>query len=638
MTVPYPPPNPPAGPLLDRLSAAGWYAPVDVQFARAACRLANEDDPRVLRAAAEASRAVLRGHVCADLASLVARPVLDADGEPIADAEWPPLSTWRERLARSPLVGDGHSSTPLVLEGNRLYLSRYHAHERHLAGRLCARAADERAAADPAERRAILDALFPPDDEGQSLQRLAAIVAAERGLCVVSGGPGTGKTTTVLRLLALLMTEAVGTPRFPLRIVMLAPTGKAAARLSESIRMGRDRLRGTGVSDIVLDAIPDDAATIHRALGFRPDRPTRIRRTADDPLPADVVVVDEASMIDLALMTRLVDAVPTAARLILLGDRDQLASVEAGAILGDVCHAGAPRPGFTPGFRRRLETVNGRPAPVVDGSVLAPDAPPIADCIVHLSHSWRFDARSGIGGASRAINAGRAREALTILRGDTWPDVRLVEPPDGIDPESLIGLEARDGYAGFLRATDPTAALIALDRFRVLCAHRTGPFGAVAVNWAVERALAEVGLLDPRGTVYPYRPILVTHNDYQLDLFNGDVGVVLPDDQGHLRAWFPARGGGPPRHLLPARLPPHETVFAMTVHKSQGSEFDRVALLLPRQVSRVLTRELVYTGLTRARRAVTVYGPAAVVEAAARRPIDRASGLRARLWSHPDHD
>lgn len=599
--------------LLDRLDAFrehGVLSDLDVQFARFVARVARDPSDEIVLAAVLVSRQVDRGHVCADLAELAGRVVLPADdddpdaGPPV---KAPSLARWRKALDASAVVGEGR---PLVLDGaGRLYLERYWQHERGLAGALLARAAVEMPV-DEARLRADLTRLFPDDPERPSWQQVAAVTAVLRGLCVVSGGPGTGKTSTVVRVLALL----AGQSAQPLRIGLVAPTGKAAARLQEAIRAARATLP---VDEAVRARIPDETSTIHRLLGARRDS-TALWHGPDRPLSLDVLVVDEASMIDLALMGRLVAALPAATRLVLLGDRDQLASVEAGAVLGDVC---GPAPGFSPAFRARVERIVGTPLPPGRATASA-----LADAIVLLVKSHRFDDRSGIARLAAAVNRGAAADAAALLADATLPDV---ERADGDD--DALGATALAGYAAHrerVRAGAPPAAVFEGFRaFRVLCAHRRGPRGADGLN---ARLAAAFGAGEEW---YAGRPVLITQNDYALRLFNGDVGIALPDPEadGRLRVFFEGDQGRV-RRIPPVRLPPHETTYATTIHKSQGSEFARVLIVLPPEDSRLLTRELLYTGITRAREAVTVWGDEVVLGAGVERRLVRSSGLRDALW------
>ena len=595
---------------LEAFRLRGVLSDLDVQFARFVARAARDESDDLVLAAALVSRQVDRGHVCADLAELAGRAVLPADdddpdaGPPVFA---PSLARWRAALEASGVVGQGR---PLVIDGaGRLYLERYWRHECALAAALLERARVEMPV-DEARLRGDLARLFPDDRERPSWQQVAAATAVLRGLCVVSGGPGTGKTSTVVRVLTLLAGQADR----PLRIGLVAPTGKAAARLQESIRAARATLP---IDDAIRGRIPDETSTIHRLLGVRRDS-TAPRHGPDRPLAIDVLVVDEASMIDLALMARLVAALPPAARLVLLGDRDQLASVEAGAVLGDVC---GPAPGFSAAFRARVERIIGTPLPA--GRVTTS---PLADAIVLLVKSHRFDARSGIGRLAAAVNRGAAVEAGSLLADPGFPDVERAEGAD----DELVRV-ARAGYAAHHErvrsGASPGEVFEGFRAFRILCAHRRGPRGADGLN---ARLAAALGGTDEW---YAGRPVLITQNDYALRLFNGDVGIALPDPEadGRLRVCFEGDEGRV-RRIPPVRLPPHETTYATTIHKSQGSEFARVLIVLPPDDSRLLTRELLYTGITRARQAVTVWGDERVLGAAVERRLVRSSGLRDALW------
>lgn len=636
-------------PSVDELAEVGFFTPLERHLARRLTTLAGEREELVLLAAALAGRGPLHGQVCVSLHEPPPLEVAEDDEQQELGWRWPEPQPWLDALSESALVGDGHTHTPLVLDaGGRLYLYRYFQYQQRLIAALGRRANVLEEDVDLQRLREGVRRLFGEAPErGTRGQRLAAIMAICRRFSVISGGPGTGKTTTVLKILALLQenaraADAQGARRFPLRVVLLAPTGKAAARLSESIKLGKAKLE---VDEEILDAIPDDAATIHRALGYRHNRPTQFVHGESNPLSADVVMVDESSMVDLALMTKLLEAVPPGARLLLLGDRDQLASVEAGAILGDICNVGGGIQGWSSEFVAVVASVLGE-APkeqeVID------DAPDIADCIHHLSHSFRFGDDSGIGALSRAINAGEAERALSYLQrealappyGDIYEDLDFVPltEQEGVElrPEVVLGTRLEDGYRGYLEVLDrPAEALRRFDQFRVICAHRRGRFGVEALNALVRQRLARGGLVSHRGQWYAGRPILITRNDYQIGLFNGDIGLTLVDDSGQPRVHFLAADGRSTRSFHPARLPAHETAFALTVHKSQGSEFDEVLLLLPRTVSPIVSRELIYTGVTRARKTVTLVGAPSVIKEAVTRRVQRASGLRPALWARP---
>jgi exodeoxyribonuclease V alpha subunit len=616
--------------VLELLRARGVLSDLDWHFARAVSRIGGDERPTARVAAALASRAVGHGHVCLDLPRLVSGGALADDaGQPVA-CEWPAVEEWTAALAASPLVAPPHvdAVTPLVLDAaGRLYLRRYWQYQTQLAAAIDARAVGDDPTVDDACLAEGLARLFPADGAaaaGGTGQRVAALVAVLRRFSVISGGPGTGKTHTVVRILALLVEQALRAGAPAPRIVLLAPTGKAAARLSEAVRAGKVTLPCAAQ---VVAAIPDGAATIHRGLGAVPGRSARFRHGPDAPLLADVVLVDEASMVDLALMARLVGAMAPQARLILLGDQDQLASVEAGAVLGDICNSGARR-SFSRAFAARVAQrldVRLRLAPD------APDAGGICDCIVQLSHSYRYRADSGIERLARAVNAGDSDGVLAAL--DAGGGVERIDPAPGGALGPALERAVREGFAPYFATADAVERLCALERFRVLCAHRRGPFGVETVNAQIEQLLAGDGCIRLAGSFYAGRPILITRNDYQQQLFNGDVGTIVEDGArpgGHVAVFLGPDGH--PRHVAPSRLPPHETVFAMSVHKSQGSEFDAVAVLLPEQPSPIVSRELLYTALTRARQRATLYAAAATVVHAVGHRSERASGLRDALW------
>jgi exodeoxyribonuclease V alpha subunit len=535
---------------------------------------------------------------------------------------------WVLALGGSPLCTDGSSPSPLVLDSEaRLYLARYHRYQTELAVDLRRRAQARTSDIVPDALQDGLQRLFPSKGPrpADPRQRLAAVIALLRRLTVISGGPGTGKTSTVARILALLVEQALAAGRPPPRMHLLAPTGKAAARLIEAISASLTELDCTAT---VKAAIVTEASTIHRRLGFRPSTPTRFFHDASNLLPTDMVLVDEASMVDLALMAKLVRAIPRSARLILLGDKDQLASVEAGAILGDICNTTGSRT-FSTAFTREIQGLLGDSL-ALDAAQTGPEQTGVWDCVVELTHSYRFDEGSGIGRLARAVGEGRGEDALLQL-AESADEIELVPLDHPGQLRTVLRQTVISAFTDYLLASDPAERLQRLGTYRLLSAHRRGPLGTQRLNVVIEQLLAAAGLIRPSSAMYDGRPIMVTHNDYQLELFNGDVGVLCLDESGALRAFFAGKDGKL-RSLLPARLPPHESVYAMTVHKSQGSEFDRVGLLIPPQLSPVLTRELVYTGVTRARKRVTLYGNAQVLIESMRRRIERASGLRDALW------
>ncbi|MCL4799139.1 MAG: exodeoxyribonuclease V subunit alpha [Burkholderiales bacterium] len=570
------------------------------EFARVIAHLAPGADETVRAAAALTADATAAGHVCLDLAGVAGRAALDG-ALPV-----PPLDALLATLRASPLVASPGGYAPLVLDGNRLYLHRYWHYETTLAAALLARCARSDRL-EPERLARTLGRLFPAAGAGPDAQKIAAAVACLRRLTVISGGPGTGKTATVARILAALVELAGGTR---LAVGLAAPTGKAAARLEASLTAHPDTA-----------ALGLRATTVHRLLGIAAGAPPRF--DAQNPLPLDVLIVDEASMVDLAIAAKLVAALPAHARLILLGDKDQLASVEAGAVLASIA-SGAR--GFSAAMRAELERVTGAPVPA---AAAAHDAP-LSDTIVLLERSYRFGAASGIGRLAAAVRAGDAETMLAVLEGTA--DARLV----AVDAEAL-GDVVFAGYRDYFDAVranpEPAVCLAALGRFRALAGVRGGPFGVDALNRAVERRLAAVDPAVAHRLWYAGRPVMVTRNDYALRLSNGDVGVVLPDAAmpGGVAVCFETPAGGI-RRISPARMPECETVYAMTVHKSQGSEFDAVLLVLPPEPSAVVTRELLYTGATRARSQIAVCASHATLRAAVDARVVRDSGLAERLW------
>ena len=608
------------------LHESGLLTDLDLHFARFMNRLAGGGSPELALAAALASHATGQGDICINLRQWARRWTAIA-GEPPVFAP-PPTSEWLGILRASSIIGRPGARQPLILDRRgRLYLYRYWEYEHRLAEDLLRRAGEAPATVDETRLRADLDRLFPrhPQLIGPDWQKVAAVVAALKRVCVISGGPGTGKTSTVLKILALLTGQSGGRP---LRIALAAPTGKAAARLQEAIRAAKPTL---GLEPDQLAQIPEEASTLHRLLGARPDS-VYFRHDRDNPLPVDVLVVDEVSMVGLALMAKTVDALPPAARLILLGDKDQLASVEAGAALGDICFGGGR---FSPEFRTRLAALTGEvlPRSRTGGS-------PLADAIVLLRHSYRFGAASGIGALARAVNGGKAAEAVALLTGEPREDIAWQTLTDPAELPEQLAEPVATRFAPYLQAAregaGPAAVFERFNQFRVLTALRKGPFGVEALNHLCEAALRDRGLIQTRQDWYLGRPVMIVRNDYNLRLFNGDIGITLPDpdEPERMRVFFLGSDGAL-RSFAPARLPEHETVYAMTVHKSQGSEFDQVRVVTPNEPSPVLSRELVYTALTRAKQHAAFHGLPEVFAGAVERRLRRSSGLRDRLWVEP---
>ena len=693
------PPAPPANTaaLLRTLkdwSAQGWLRRLDSAFAGFMLDLCPDAPPPVVMAAALVAHMEGRGHSCLLIDGLLRDPETLLGWGPEAAVEFHTVATvfafrlddWLIALRSSPLVwvdewpsqpsrsSQGDANQPLVLRGEKLYLRRSWRYERQVAARVLQRSAAP-IAVDEKEARAWLDRLFPLDQSTQPVQaakstapilptqqvdwqKVACAMALRSGLSVITGGPGTGKTYTAARLLALLLALDPHPER--LRVAVAAPTGKAAARLKQSIGGALQELQDKVAKDLPLESLVraiGPARTLHSLLGARPDT-RKFRYDAANPLEVDVLIVDEASMIHLEMMAALLDALPAQGRLILLGDKDQLASVEAGAVLGELCRD-AELGRYRPETAAFVESVSGQKLPVEFLS----DGPPLAQQTVMLRTSRRFGDR--IGQLALAANEGDVERAAALLekgggegangRDLLWLDARSADVAVKLAvqgrPGATGGYGGEGGYLELLPQRpafkddllDPQAfedwvvrVLQAFDRFRLLCAVHEGEWGTQQLNAAIERALAAEGLINRRGEWYEGRPIMVTRNDAGIGVFNGDIGIVLKPMSTADVPTPPARvyflDGTSIRSVGVSRLAHVETAFALTVHKSQGSEFEHTALVLPQAPSRVLTRELVYTGITRARGAFTLVTGRrqAFVEALGQR-TRRSSGLQELL-------
>lgn len=585
---------------------------LDAQFAM----MVAGEQPELMLAAALVSRDAGEGHVCLPLGRLV--PVSGADEfqHPQLAALYGAISQpadWQQLLLASPAVSQGEEATPLKLHAGRLYLNRMWQYERSVARFF----RDENRALPVDEQAlgAILDKLFPRQEQ-TDWQKVAAAVALTRRIAVISGGPGTGKTTTVAKLLAAMVQLATD----PLRIRLAAPTGKAAARLTESLG---GALRQLSLTESQKASLPSDAGTLHRLLGAQPGS-QRFRYHEGNQLHLDVLVVDEASMVDLPMMARLIAALPDHARVIFLGDRDQLASVEAGAVLGDICAWVSE--GYTASRAAQLSQITGYPLEAGPGEQGAA----LRDCLCLLRKSYRFGHDSGIGRLASAVNMSDPGAMRQVLTGG-YADIRHWSLRESEDYSQMIR-QSVAGYQPFLdslsRGETPACALDSFNQFRLLCALREGPFGVSGLNERLEQLLFRTQVLrnpGAGGRWYHGRPVMVSRNDSALGLFNGDIGITLAGEQG-LRVWF-RMPDGTVKSVLPGRLPAHETAWAMTVHKSQGSEFTHAALVLPDRLVPVVSRELVYTAVTRAKQQLSVYSDERLLARAIRSGTERRSGL-----------
>jgi exodeoxyribonuclease V alpha subunit len=617
--------------LLRTFNDAGVLSAADVHVAARIAELVGERSDAARLATALAVRGPRLGHVFVDLETI--RDTASVESEAPLDLgalPWPTVEEWIAALTLSGLVTVGDKQTvadrPLRLIGARLYLDRYWREERAVARDLL-----ELAGAEPpkVELEVLSEGVarvFGGDSDLR--QRLGAAAAVLHRFAVLAGGPGTGKTTTVARIVALLAEQAeVQGERAPL-VALAAPTGKAAARLQEAMHEQAMLLEvGEPIRTLLIGL---SASTLHRLLGWRRGGHSRFAHHRGNRLPHDVVIVDETSMVSLSQMARLVEAVRSDARLILVGDPGQLRSIEAGVVLGDIVGPAAEGLRMSAGGRERLAQATGSEVPV-DRST---DAPAIGDGIVVLERVHRYGGE--IARLAKAIRRGDPDgtvEALAAAPAEiTWLPVDIEEGPGDLDVVKSEAVSVGSAVVEAARAGAADDALAALGQFRLLCAHRRGPHGVSNLTLRLQGWLSDlVEDLDLDQRDYVGRPLLVTENDYELGLYNGDTGVIVQSSAGHASAVF--KRGGELISFSPLRLGSVETVYAMTIHKSQGSQFDTAAVILPPPSSRILTRELLYTAVTRARRRLILVGTGESVRAAVGRPVARASGLRERLWS-----
>lgn len=610
------------------LIETGYFSEIDFQFGRFITDLDKSDNPDIFLAAALASRATGDGDGYLDLNSIHREPILsDINGENRIQS--PQLSEWLKTLSQSRVVGKPGEFRPLILDKkNRLYLYRYWDYENRLSHTIKSRIKEDIQGIDRSALKNILNRHFPDNEtDNFNWHKVAGFIAAFKKFCVITGGPGTGKTFTTAKILALLLELS---RKDKSNILLAAPTGKAAARISESIKAAKKTLN---CSDDIIDAIPAEAYTIHRMLKTISGSPY-FYHNAENPLTADIVVVDEVSMVDLALMYKLISAVKKDARIILIGDRDQLASVEAGFVMADICDRENIHL-FSEHFCKQFEKITNGKIEVSNNELR--ENPGLYDCMVVLKKSYRFTDTSGIGECSRAINEGKLDKTFSIIKSNQdqvhWKRISGTKDLFMALPKEII-----KGYSDYLHCQDPHRALELFNRFRILCAVKFGALGVTEINRLTEDILNRNGFihLDNLST-YPWyrgRPVLITRNDYNLELFNGDIGIAMtgPDSKSEDLYVYFSDVSGKLKRFPPYRLPEHETAYAMTVHKSQGSEFDTVLLILPSQDYPVLTRELLYTGITRAKNHISIWGREEIIKTTILRKIKRNSGLKDALW------
>ncbi|MCW5212097.1 exodeoxyribonuclease V subunit alpha [Desulfobulbus sp. TB] len=596
--------------------------------------------PPLLLAATLASAAVGNGHICF--------PLEEATGEQISEQPviadlvkeyCPNPKYWREELLATSVVGNPGEDSPLILDKkNHLYLYRFLCYEEFIAKTLRHRAATQ-LTCDHQLAAQLLRQLFPSTEQGEggriNFQQIAAALALLKPLLIISGGPGTGKTHTVARILAVIQAlhaqQQQGQRKKILKVALAAPTGKAAARLEESLRQAK-----LSLSEEFCRNIPEQAQTLHRLLGSRPGAAT-FRFNRENPIYLDLLILDEASMIDVEMMVSILEALPEKTRIILLGDRNQLASVEAGSLFADLC--GHDEPQWSSQLCTQLEQLCNSPGVLSSSSAQVAYATgqateqagvsPLADSLVVLRTSYRFQNNSGIGALASAVKKCSVEQVQQVITAH-FTDVEAVQYT-GKKRKQWLEEQIIQGFQPMLTASTPEQAFAAMEGFRLLCALRKGPDGVQGINTLVTQVLRQAGLITLQNTEwYHGRPIIILRNQYEMQLFNGDTGILWQDEKGLLRAWF-RRSDNSLTSMSCARLPEHETAYAITIHKAQGSEFEQVLLVLPEEESQILTQELLYTGITRAKNKLILCASLARIATTVQKKTQRFSGLAEKL-------
>lgn len=631
--------------LLEQAITQNLLRPLDLRFAQ---MLVEDENPILLFVFAYLSAQTGAGHVCLPLSIIQKDQLFDGRQKEFAQEIWqkmgkPSAKKIVEELTHCHCVSQSNDdfSSPIILDNGLLYLQRMWSYEEKVAQFF--RQEHSIVDIDENELIKVLNQLFPATKESQETnwQKVAASVAITSPISIISGGPGTGKTTTVAKILAAFV--MLTSNEKPI-IQLAAPTGKAAARLTESLGKALAQLN---LSEEENKWMPKQAQTIHRLLGAQPES-QQVRYNKDNPLQLDILVVDEASMVDLPMMARLIDALPSKCHVIFLGDKDQLASVEAGAVLGDICRFSED--GFS---QKRFDQINHlTQGELVKSTDIIPVSQTpvsvVSDSLCLLRKSYRFGEDSGIGQLALAVNKGQAKTTIALLKKAEVSPQQLeiaLEPQD----VSFIALESKESYLLMIQdavnayreyltlvsqKASPDIILNAFNQYRLLCARREGSFGVSGLNDRIEMLLHRQRLIrrptNSYQSDYIGRPIMIQRNDSTLGLFNGDIGIMLNNDEGEMKAFFQLPDGKL-KAIQPSRLPQHETAYVMTVHKSQGSEFTHTALVLPDKFSPVVSRELLYTALTRAKQKLSLYASESMVKMAIQTRIQRRSGLIDKL-------
>ncbi len=607
---------------LEQYEKEGYLHSIDIAFTRFLLQTNPGISTDVLLAACLTSYYYRQGNVCMWLNEFDNTRLFPEADSSLKPLHTPSLDEWKTALSKSSVVGRPDTFTPLILDKNRLYLHKLWAQEQQLGQNLIELGKKRVNEFGCKQLLEGLNRLFPSSETFEiDWQKVAAVAAVLQPFTVISGGPGTGKTTTVVRILALLLEQT--TAGETLEIALAAPTGKAAARLKRSIEEQRDHLE---TDSSIIEQIPQQTFTIHRLLGSRLQSDS-FKYNEENKLPYDLVIVDEVSMADQRLMNSLLKAMKVRSRLILLGDKDQLASVEAGSVLGDICGAATNR--FSASFHTALKKLNIK----LPEKHVAKNPSTLTDNIVLLEQNFRFEKNSGITLLTSAIKRGEADVTIGLLNDNTNKD---------IDLKSIESFnEFWDEYESFIKdyfqaiRHEKSLQVLAekLQQFIILCAHRRGPFGVKAVNIAVEKMLYNKGIISGIGEWYDGRPVIIRRNNAQMCLRNGDIGICRRDKNDEWIILFPETNKLTLRKVHPDRLPEYDVAYALTIHQSQGSEYDNVLLVLPDKLSKILTRELLYTAVSRTRKTVTIFARKKIIKEAISKKLTRHSGLEEILWS-----
>ncbi len=606
---------------IERIKEFRIFSDFDIYFSQFITRISDKKPPELFYSALLLSYTNSEGHVCLDLKTMHT-PSMPKD---VLERIIGHFSTdqWKEILISCSVVGKPGDFRPLILDNTLLYLHKQWQYETDVAKALNAFSVSSVDITDSEGLSKLLDLYFPQENDEINLHRIAAYIAATKKLCIITGGPGTGKTSTVVNILAFLIEL---TQNKDLKIALAAPTGKAAARMEEAVKRAKKNLKN---SNSIEDIMPSSATTIHRLLGAIPNSHL-FRYGPKNLLPVDIAVIDEASMVDLSIMAKFLGALPHDCRLILLGDHNQLASVQAGSVLGDICNQEYLAIFSRPFYKKARNFVK------IDMSEhkSLQDEAGLADCIVELKKRYRF--KKIIADFSEAVKNGESDTAFSCMNKSVSGVLSWIEMQHGKLLPNSIKEEIIHGWKAYLETENIDNMFTAFDNFRILSVLRSGLFGVETLNKIVENILSETELLTPASQWYAKKPIMITKNNYRLNLYNGDTGIIAPDPaSGELKAWFPAqnRGGKDPfRSFSLSRIPAYKTAFAITAHKSQGAEFNSILLMLPESDTQLLTRELIYTAITRAREKISICGKETLFKISVKRRIDRKSGLREKLW------